>query len=224
MPEIINPKTRQINVTLVSNSSINIESITDADFKNQVIDAYGTEAKPSVSRFPDMVLLFDPTFQLSINIFINEKRVIIGDNRITNYSERNLDEFARVVSGINDVIFKGREDPLLAYGINVTFVAELSVEEDSAVFLKDHFFQPSRLEGKVYGSGIRIISEEETHKNDLRIDPRLGNNLIPTKAIVVGQNSHFSDNKLPTPSEIKNQITDIYGEIPNRLDALINSS
>ena len=224
MANVLEQKTIQLNVMLVPKSPINIGLIPNSKLETKVAEIYGDSSKPVLTKFPDAFVLFDPNNQIGINVLSDQNRIMISDNRVTPYASRSLDEFIRLTKGAVDIILEEtRADGIIAYGFNI--MADIDIDQDdSSKFLLEKFIKLG-VEGVVcVVRGVRLIFEmagEDKYRNDLRLDPRFGSRLVPTKSILVSQNSHIEAASLPTLEKLSAQITKIYNELPTMLGKIL---
>lgn len=214
MANIIQHQTIQVNFTLVPKTKINLGLLSTDALERKMEEIYGDSSKPILTKFPDVFVLFDPKNQVTINILSDQNRVIISDNRVTSFSGRNLNDFIQFAKGAADIILKN-EDRITAYGFNILTIADLDVD-DTAKFMLNKFIKQDFNDEEIefLGGGVRLIFQDNDHRNDLRLNPHWKLNLSATKSIEINQNSHFVSTSLPVLTELDSKIKNIYSNLP----------
>ena len=219
MTEIINHKTKQINFVLIPKQSINFSIGTD-NLKDVFIDKIDN-SKPVITQFPEITILFDPTSQIGVSIIKEQNKIIIADNNITNYSSRSTDTFLELTKKMVDVI---NNNDIKSYGFNIISSFDLDDKEDSAKYIKDNFINFPKLDQdsiEIKGGNVGFIYEKGGIKYTLKLDSQIDTESNPTKTILVNQNVHFENKKLPDFSDFKRQTNEIYDELLQLLNKII---
>lgn len=216
MANILDQQTTQVNITLVPKSPINRVSGDALEVK--IKEIYGDSSKPVITKFPDIFVLFDPNNQVAVNVLSEQNRIIISDNRVTPYASRDMRKFVQFAKSSADIILKETQtDGIVAYGLNILATIDVD-QEDSSKFLLEKFIKMEGNGIEPIGGGIRLIFKvangDNGYRCDLRLDPRFGSKLTPTKSIQVNQNSHFEVVSLPTFEELSDLVIKIYNGLP----------
>lgn len=223
MATISEQQTTQVNITIVPKSPVNLGLVPSDGLGLKITEIYGDSSKPVLTKFPDVFVLFDPNNQIAINVLSESNRIIVSDNRVTPYASRNLDKFVQFTKSAVDMILeKTKTDGLIAYGLNIMAVIDID-QKDSSKFLLEKFIKQ---EGGVafIGGGVKLIFEAnggDKCRNDLRLDPRFGPKLTPTKSIQVNQNSHFEADSLPALELFNGQVIKVYNELSTLLGKIL---
>lgn len=224
MATILEQQTTQVNITLVPKGPINLGLVPSSELEVKITEIYGDSSKPVLTKFPDVFVLFDPNNQVAINVLSEQNRIIVSDNRVTPYASRNLDKFIQFTKSAVDMILeKTKTDGIVAYGLNIMAVIDTD-QEDSSKFLLEKFIKQEEGGVAFIGGGVRLIFETnggDKYRNDLRLDPRFGPKLTPTKSIQVNQNSHFEATSLPALEHLNSRVTKIYNELPTLLGKIL---
>lgn len=220
MSKISNHQVKQINFTLIPEPPlIDIGDIDAGKLKDKIKDSFsGEDSKPIVTQFPGVVLIFDAITQVSINILQAENRIVVANNKPTNYNEQNITALRDLVMEISkEKCLKG----LRAYGFNITSSFDLDGIEDSGKYISERFLLKDNLtkDINVSSAGIRLVFGEKEARVDLRIDPRYGEKLSPTNSINVGQNVHF-ESALPTGGALLEQAQNVISTLEQNLTKL----
>ncbi len=219
MAKIQNQQTVQINAVIIPKQNIDIYNININGIKDILEGIYG-DSKPVVTQFPELLLVFDPNNQVSINIIKEQNRIIIADNSISSYLSRDKSNFYSLVNKINNLI---TENDVKDYGFNILSIFDLkNGTKNSGMFIAKEFINKDKIkELDVVSAGIDIIYKEDNIRYDLKIKPRNNQNLEPTKSISVDLNAHFSNKKLPKIADLRKEFDEIYNNLANNLDNLI---
>ena len=224
MTNILNQQTIQVNLTIVPKNPVNLQLIQGNDLESKVVEIYGDSSKPVLTKFPDIFVLFDPNHQITVNVLSERNRIIVGDNRVTPYAGRDLQKFIQFSKSVVDMLLKQtKTEKMEAYGLNIMSIFDID-QEDSSKFLLKKFIKQKDNTISFIGGGIRLIFKangSDVHRNDLRLDPRFGSKLQPTKSIQVNQNSHFKLTSLPPLEQFNTQVTNIYNKLPLTLSKIL---
>jgi hypothetical protein len=220
MAIIKNHKTTQINIVAIPNNPVDINSISIDKIKTLFSSIY-EDSKPVLTQFPEIIIIFDPNNQVSINIIREQNRIIIADQNITAYSNRNEDNFLKLSRKLVDII-NSNDIKNFGFNINSTFDLDNGVE-DSGKFIKDNFIRVEKFEseGRVLNSaGFNVAYMENDIKFNLKLEPRMSPNASPTKAINVSQNVHYTKS-LPELTQLKSDYEAIYSNLLSALSNII---
>jgi len=219
MAQISNHKTKETNIVVIPNNPIDLSSVKPSELKDIIIEIYG-DAKPVVTQFPDILMIFEPNNNISINIITDQNKIVISDNSVTEYTGRVMDNFFNLVCKIVEVINK---NDIKNYGFNIISVFDLDNGiDDSGKFIKNNFLNNEKFSDEKYvGAGLGIVYKNAGVRYNLSLNPRNDSNLEPTKSIIVSQNAHVAGNKIPPLSELSEKCKSIYSDLLNTLNALI---
>jgi hypothetical protein len=219
MASITNHNTTQVNIVIIPTNSIDINTIATDKIKSFIGDIY-EDSKPIITQFPELLVVFDPNSQISINFIREQNKVVIADNKVTPYTGRDMNNFIKLVSKINSVMTSNN---VKDFGFNILSVFDLENEpEDSGLFIKNNFIKTEKFVDKnIVSAGINIAYEAEGVRYGLKLEPRNTEDLSSTKSIVVNQNAHFAGEKLPEFSDLLNKCSNIYNDLLATLTAII---
>jgi hypothetical protein len=226
MANITNQQTTQINITFVPKNQVN-STLTPGDaLEVKIKEIYGDSSKPIITKFPNVFVLFDPNNQVAVNVLSEQNRIIIGDNRVTPYANRDLAKFIQFTkSSIDMILEKTQTDGIVAYGLNILTVIDID-QADSSKFLAEKFINKGTSGIEFIGGGIKLIFndtiEGDVCRSVLRLDPRFaGLKLTPTKSIQINQNFHFENASIPDLTKLNGQINKIYSGLPTFLAKIL---
>lgn len=220
MAKISNHQTTQVNFVLIPNKSIDINSISADKLKAKLSDVF-ENSKPITTQFPELFVIFDPNNQIGVNIFRDQNRIIISDNRVTSYSGRDLGKFFKFVKEAVDII---NNNDTKDYGFNILSFFDLDDGiTNSGDFIKDNFFKTEKLDslGTLKSAGFRLVFDRNSVKYDLKIEPKLGPNLEGTKSIFANQNNHFAASQLPDLTGLETKFKEIYNDLPSNINNIL---
>ncbi len=189
--------------------------------KAKFVEIYGDSSKPTITQFPELLVIFDAVNQ--INVSIERGKAVITDSKVTNFNQRDLNKLSQFAHSIFNVLELGK---LKAYGFNTICLMDLEAGTNSSKLLSDSFLKLDKFtssEGEIIGGGVRLIYKNASSvRNDLRIDPFFAEgSLDETETIRVNQNSNFDKQVLPDLSELQGCISDIYNALPVLIGKLI---
>lgn len=217
MTKIINHQTNQVNFTLIPKQKI--DSVDTTKLKNKLSDIF-ENSKTIMTEFPEITIIFDPNNQISINILRDQNRIIIADNNVTPYSGRSLDNFFKFTKEAVDII---NNNEIKDYGFNILSNLDLQNDlTDSGEFIKDNFISKEKFIslGTLKSAGLKIVYENNSIRCQLIIEPRMGQELEPTKSIILNHNSHFSKKSLPDLTMLQTECQEIYNSLPGNIERL----
>jgi len=172
MPSITNPRTTQVNLTVIPNRPVDLQVIETNKLRTKLSDVFG-DVNPFVTQFPDLLLIFEPNNQISITVLKDENRIIIGDNKVSPYTSRNLEDFLRFAKDVVDII---NQNDTQSYGFNILSILEVENGGDnSGKMVRDSFVKLEKLEkflGNVESTGLTITYRVENVRYQLKIEPR----------------------------------------------------
>lgn len=222
MAKISNHQTVQVNFVLIPEKPTDIYNMGTDELKSKIADNF-PDSKAVITQFPEIFIMFDPNNQININIIRDQNRIIIGDNRVTAYSGRDPGNFFKFVKEAVDIINKNE---IKGYGFNIISGFDLvnGEEVDSGKFIKDSYINGAKFSvpGTLESAGIKATYKDNDTRFELRMEPKLGQNMEPTKTIIVSLNSHFANKKLPEISVLQAECVKIYSELPGILEKLVS--
>lgn len=184
-----------------------------------MFEIFGDSSKPSITQFPELIIIFDPVKQITINV--DRKKIIILDGRVSSYTERDLEKFIRFSRAVYESLL---EDGIIAYGLNIGAVGDID-EVDSAAYLAKNFIQSEKFGETIEatGAGARLVFNAAGIRTDLRVEPIFaeGPMQVPTKSLSFNQNSNFVAKTLPALTEFETQTKSIYNELPVLLGKIL---
>ncbi len=195
MAKIINHQTTQVNFILVPQKPINID-VDTTKLKAKLSDIF-ENSKAILTQFPEIVILFDPNNQISINILRNQNRIIIANNTVTPYSGRPLEIFFKFVKESVDII---NNNEVKDYGFNILSNFDLENGSiDSGGFVKENYIVKEKFDtlGTLKSAGLKVVYEKGAVRCEMRIEPRM-DGLNPTKSIFINHNTHFASFTCPS--------------------------
>lgn len=219
MAKIVNHQTIQVNFTLIPQGPINIDDIDTTKLKAKLSDIF-ENSKAILTQFPEIVILFDPNNQISINILKDQNRIVIANNTVTPYSGRPLEIFFKFVKEAIDII---NNNKIKDYGFNI--LSNFDLENgtiNSGYFIKENYIEKKKFEslGELKSAGLKIVYEKNAMRGELRIEPRMSPGLEPTKSIFINHNSHFAGKALPDLSTLQSQCQEIYNTLPGEIEKI----
>lgn len=220
MAKIINHQTIQVNFTLIPQKPINID-VDTTKLKTKLSDIF-ENSKSIMTQFPEIIILFDPNNQISLNILRDQNRIIIANNTVTPYSSRPLDKFFKFVKESVDII---NNNEVKDYGFNILSSFDLeSGLVDSGSFIKDNYIVKEKFDalGTLKSAGLKVVYEKDNIRYELRIEPRMGPALDPTKSISINHNSHFAAKSLPDLTDLQSQCQEIYNGLPGDIEKIFS--
>lgn len=222
MPNITNHKTTQVNFVLIPNSPLNIDGLDITKIKTKLSEIY-SNSKTIITQFPEVLVVFDPNNNIAINVLKDQNRIIVADNTISPYSARPLENFFKLTKEIGDII---NSNDIKDYGFNILTNFDLEDETgDSGRFISTNYLKKDKIEqlGILKSAGLRIVYESVGNiRSELKIEPRFGPGLEPTKNIIISHNSHFANKSLPTLTDLSTQLQEIYNGLPGVLNKIFN--
>lgn len=221
MAQITNHQTTQLNIVAITNAPIDFHLISIDKIKTLFSEVYDN-AKPIITQFPEITIVFDPNNQISVNIIKEQNRIIVTDQNITPYSSREKDNFLnltkKVITAINN-------NDIKHYGFNIISVFDLSNgSNNSGEFIKNNFINTDKLNDdatEVEIAGFNITYNKEDAKLNLKVEPRLDPNLGPTKSINIKLHAHFAEKQLPNLTELVSNYKEIYNHLLSTLHRII---
>jgi hypothetical protein len=218
--------------TTSHNVNFVFESISRGDvsidkFEDIVRSVFSSDIQPQVTQFPDFALLVEPNNSININIQYNGRRVVISDEKITEYNQRNFDNFNKILSKTLD-LFESLE--LRVYGINVNTILDLK-EIDSSSLIRDSFLSKeikekieSSLTASVESLGIQIVYRTpDGARSEIKLLPRfVGKERGSTSTLIIDQNTHFVSNKVPDLLVLKEQLNTAYSGLEEYTKKILN--
>jgi hypothetical protein len=198
MASITNHQVKQINLTLVPNSPVDINLIETDKIAGKLVDLFA-DSKITKTQLPEILFLLDPINQISVNVIESENRIIIGYNKPAQYTEVQLENFLRFCFECSKLI---NQNDIKAFGFNVASVFDIDGNNDSGKFLSDKFLKiNAAFTPTVAAAGIKLIYKTESVRNQLQLEPRFDKDLEATKSVVVSFNAHRAT-ALPAYSEL----------------------
>jgi len=223
MTEIENHNTTQVNLVVSSAKPLDLDSIDIPKLKTILSSIY-EGCKPIITQFPEILVIFDPNNQISINVIKDQNIIIVADQRVTPYSGREMDNFIKLADKCIKTIFKNKAD-IKNYGVNILSNFDLKDVKNSGDFLKSKFLKEEIFNSiplKSAGLNIVFYDEKERARFSLKLDPVLGTDLEPTKSVKINQNAHFANEKIPELEEFRSICLEIYDGLSNLINKLIN--
>ncbi|PIP24035.1 MAG: hypothetical protein COX90_03770 [Candidatus Nealsonbacteria bacterium CG_4_10_14_0_2_um_filter_38_17] len=158
MAKIINHQTTQVNFTLIPRKPINVD-VDTTKLKAKLSDIF-ENSKTILTQFPEIVILFDPNNQISINILRDQNRIIIANNTVTPYSGRPLESFFKFVKEAVDII---DNNEIKDYGFNI--LSNFDLENgtmDSGDFVKENYIKKEKFDtlGTLKSAGLKVVYEK----------------------------------------------------------------
>jgi len=158
MAKIINHQTTQVNFTLIPRKPINVD-VDTTKLKVKLSDIF-ENSKTILTQFPEIVILFDPNNQISINILRDQNRIIIANNTVTPYSGRPLESFFKFVKEAVDII---DNNEIKDYGFNI--LSNFDLENgtmDSGDFVKENYIKKEKFDtlGTLKSAGLKVVYEK----------------------------------------------------------------
>ncbi|MFA6547402.1 MAG: hypothetical protein WCT11_00465 [Candidatus Magasanikbacteria bacterium] len=222
MANIINHKTTQVNFVLIPNNPINIDGIDITKIKIKLSEIF-SNSKTIITQFPEVLVVFDPNNNISINVLKDQNRIIIADNTTSPYSGRPLENFFKFAKEISDIT---NNDNTKDYGFNILSNFDLeNGTTDSGKFINENYLKTEKLAhiGNIKSAGLRIVYETTVGiRSELKIEPRFGQNLEATKNIIISHNSHFVSKPLPPLGDLNSQLQEIYNGLPGILSKIFS--
>lgn len=222
MSSIINHRTTQVNLTIIPNKPVELQTVETGKLRAKLSDVFET-ASPFVTQFPDLLLIFEPNNQINITVLKDNNRIIIGDNKLSPYMGRSLESFLKLAKGAVDII---NQNDTQSYGFNILSVLEVGNEgSNSGEMVKEKFVKTEKLEGLPGGiesAGLTIIYQVGDARHQLKIEPRFsGSNLEPTKLLSVNLNAHFAGQALPELTALLERCTGTYDGLARDITRMI---
>jgi len=214
-----NFKAKQVNLVVIPSNRIDFNNLKMDDISSTIIDVF-SNAKPVFSKYPDFFICLEPNNQFNLNIIGIENKIIISDNRITEYTGRDLSNFYNLARRLIEIICaNGVKD----YGFNIIGNFDLSSNADSALYIKNKFVSLPNFNGNVLiGAGANIIFKDADIRFNLRMEPVFNQEMQPTKSIEINQNAHFSGSPLPSLAEMQTKLNGIYSNLFSSLSTVIS--
>jgi len=220
MPTITNHLVSQVNVVIIPSTPLDFGVISIDRIKTKLAETY-SDSKPVLTQFPDLMLIFDSNNQISITILKDNNRVIVADNKITPFTDRELENFLRFVKDTMDII---NNNNIKNYGFNILSVFDIDQEGfDSGAFIRDQFMRNSakaEILQNVQSVGVNIVYRDGEIRYDLRLEPRFGPNLESSKSISANLNVHFNGS-LESLTELNTKLRNIYDGFSANLTRLM---
>lgn len=206
---------RQFSIVSIF-EQLNLDSIPLDEVRGILLDTFGTESKPFISQFPEILAVILPQYQ--INILAEGKRLQIVDSKAGEFEDRNIPDFLRIVHRLNILVFTETKAKMTAYGFNFhgrIIFGEKKAKIDSAnklikLSIKDPNTLSGSLKAKLLGSSFRTMYERGGVRFDMKIDPDFGSDLTPSPRASVGYNAHFNVTSFPEFSKLQAQFRDLY--------------
>ncbi len=220
MAKIINHQTTQANFTLIPRKPID-QNVDTTKLKAKLSDIF-ENSKVILTQFPEIVILFDPNNQISVNILRDQNRIIIADNIVTPYSSRPLENFFRFAKEAIDII---NNNEIKDYGFNILSSFDLENGAiDSGDFVKENYIKKEKFNtlGMLKSAGLKVIYEKGSTRCELRIEPRIDPDLNPTKSVSINHNSHFAGQQLPDLTTLQSQCQEIYNGLPGDIEKIFS--
>ena len=219
MVRIVNHQTTQVNFTLIPQKPIN--NVDTTKLQTKLSDIF-ENSKVIMTQFPEIVILFDPNNQISVNVLKDQNRIIIANNTVTPYSGRPLEKFFRFVKESVDII---NNNEVKDYGFNI--LSNFDLENgivDSGNFIKENYIVKEKFNnlGTLKSAGLKVAYEKDGVRCELKIEPRVGPDLDPTKSVFLNLNSHYAGKKLPDLTTLQSQCQEIYNSLPGEMEEIFS--
>jgi len=214
MTKLKNQLTSQVSIVTIPEKPIDIYSIPTDLIRAKMIDVI-KGSQPVVTQFPDLFLIVDTNNQFAVNILRQNNRIIVADNRVTPYDGRDLSNFYRLVSEINEIVVRV-PNKIIGYGLNIMTIFDIETESgDGGDEIKKRFVNEKNLNetfDHIISAGVKFVHVEGGVRYDLTLDPRFGPNLEKTNQINVNLNAH-NVKSLPDLSSLQTSCNAIYSSL-----------
>ncbi|MEN9328645.1 MAG: hypothetical protein RI947_1453 [Candidatus Parcubacteria bacterium] len=222
MASIENHQTAQVNMVIIPNIPLDIYALDTTKIKTKIADIF-SDSKPVITQFPEIVVIFEPNNQISVNVIKDDNKIIIADNKITPYTSRDTATFLKFAKEASDIILGGSQAK--QFGINILSVLDISGDSiKSGEIIRDKFINISnfneKLGGTIEGAGIKVVYKKDTIRYDLMMEPRFGTDLIPTKSININLNAHLNGD-IPDLTRLTSLGQEIYNNLASTVTLLL---
>lgn len=215
--------TKNVNITTVY-SALDPNSLNLTDLKTLVIENLDTP-RPLINQFPDLLVLVAPDKQIFITI--DNKRVVVTDQSVTDSTERGFESLAKLIIKIRGQI---ENVSLIAYGFNYSLIVDAENDVTNSgeyLFSKYLAERKEQLESdlevrSIFASGYRFFSRYGNKKYDLRVEPEMATGMTPTSKFIINQNVHFKSDSLPSLTILRRNVTNEYEKLLRITNNLLN--
>ena len=115
-------ETKQVNITAVfAEDVLSLAQTKVSEIRSKVIELW--DESPIVTQFPELVALIIPKEQISVTI--QNKAIIIANQNIKPFEERDIEKFLQLVRNVLEILPK----PMTAYGYNYHFSSVIEGKE-----------------------------------------------------------------------------------------------